>query len=216
MYSKNAVIPGSAETLVLAVKPQQLDAVLTELASLITADHLVISIAAGKKLAGIESLLPSARVIRVMPNLACLVAEGMSVLCPGSKATPADIATATKLLSCFGKVLELPEEKFDAVTALSGSGPAFLTYLLNGLVAAGVEEGLTRQDALLLAEQTMLGTAKILIEKGTDPQELIQSVTSAKGTTAAGLAVMENSDILAVLRKTIGAAADRSKELSAS
>jgi len=216
MYSKNAVVTGSAETLILAVKPQQLDAVLTELATEITSKHLVISIAAGKKIATIEALLPEARVIRVMPNLASLVAEGMSVFCAGVRATAADTATATKLLSCFGKVLELPEEKFDAVTALSGSGPAFLTYLLNAMVEAGVQEGLNRQDALLLAEQTMLGTAKVLIEKGVEPQELITSVTSAKGTTAAGLAVLDKSDVVTILRRTISAAAQRSKELSAS
>ena len=216
MYSKNAVIPDSSEILLLAVKPQQLDVVLEELAPQINSQHLVISIAAGKKVRGIELCLPDARVIRVMPNLACLVAEGMSVFCTGSKTTAADIAVVTRLLSCFGKVLELPEEQFDAVTALSGSGPAFLAYLLNGMVEAGVQEGLDRQHALLLVEQTMLGTAKLLIEKGTDPQDLIRSVTSAKGTTAAGLAVLEESDVLATLFKTIRAAAERSKELSAS
>lgn len=216
LYSKNAVIPGSAETLVLAVKPQQVDAVLKELAPRVTAEHLVISIAAGKKVDGIEALLPEARVVRVMPNMACLVAEAMSVFCLGSKALAADSATATKLLSCFGKVVELPEDQFDVVTALSGSGPAFLAYLLNGMVDAGVQEGLQPQVALLLAEQTMLGTAKLLIEKGIDPKELISSVASAKGTTAAGLAVLEKSDILAILRKTLSAAAERSKELSAS
>ena len=216
IYSENAAIPESAEVLILAVKPQQLDTVLTELAPRITSEHLVISIAAGKKVQGIELLLAEARVIRVMPNMACLVAEAMSVFCMGSKATAADSTTATKLLSCFGKVMELPEDKFDAVTALSGSGPAFLAYLLNGMVDAGVQEGLDRGDALLLAEQTMLGTAKLLIEKGIAPQELISSVASAKGTTAAGLSVLEKSDILTVLRKTINAAAERSKELSAS
>jgi pyrroline-5-carboxylate reductase len=216
MYSKNAAVAGLVETLILAVKPQQLDAVLNELAAEITSRHLVISIAAGKKIGSIEALLPEARVIRVMPNLASLVAEGMSVFCAGVRTTAADTATAIRLLSCFGKVLELPEESFDAVTALSGSGPAFFTYLLNAMVEAGVQEGLNRRDALLLAEQTMLGTAKVLIEKGVEPRELITSVTSAKGTTAAGLAVLDKSDVATILRRTIGAAAQRSKELSAS
>jgi len=119
MYSKNTVILGDTETVILAVKPQQLDEVLKELAPQITLKHLVISIVAGKKIVSIESLLPEARVIRVMPNLACMVAEGRSVFCAGSRGTAADVATTTKVLSCFGKVLELPEEKFDAVTALS-------------------------------------------------------------------------------------------------
>jgi pyrroline-5-carboxylate reductase len=216
MYSKNAAVAGLVETLILAVKPQQLDAALQELAAEITSKHLVISIAAGKKIGSIETLLPEARVIRVMPNLASLVAEGMSVFCAGARATAADTATATRLLSCFGKVLELPEEMFDAVTALSGSGPAFFAYLLNAMVEAGVQEGLNRQDALLLAEQTMLGTAKVLVEKGVEPHELIASVTSAKGTTAAGLAVLDKSDVATILHRTIGAAVQRSRELSAS
>ena len=215
-YTRNTVIPGNADVVFLAVKPQQLDEVLKELAPQLTPQHLIVSIVAGKRLALIESLLPVTRVVRVMPNLPCQVAQGMSVFCLGSRSVQADGATVTKILSCFGRVLELPEDQFDAVTALSGSGPAFMAYLLDGLVEAGVSEGLNRRDALLMAEQTMLGTAKLLLEKNIDPQELIVSVTSAKGTTAAGLAILENSDILATLRRVLNAAAARSRELSAS
>jgi pyrroline-5-carboxylate reductase len=214
MYSKNQVIPGMAEIVFMAVKPQQMSEVLKEIASGVGRQHLVISIAAGKTLSFIQSILPQARVIRVMPNLPCTVLEGMSVFCLGSKANAADRHTATRLLSCFGKVLELPEDQFNAVTALSGSGPAFFSYFLNAMLDAGAKEGLAAKDALLLAEQTMLGTSKLLIEKNMDPADLIKAVTSAKGTTAAGLEVLDKSDVLSIVRQTIKAAARRSAELS--
>jgi pyrroline-5-carboxylate reductase len=215
VYSSNKVIPGMAEIVFLAIKPQQIDEVFADAGPNITDHHLVISIVAGRKIAAIQSAFPQARIIRVMPNLACLVSEGMSVFCAGSTASVDDRKTATKLLSCFGKVLELPEEKLDAVTAVSGSGPAFFAYFMDKIVDAGVKEGLARQDALLLAEQTMMGTAKLLMEKKLDPQNLIQSVASAKGTTAAGLAILEKSAVAGILQKTIAAAAQRSRELSA-
>jgi len=215
VYSNNNIISGMAEVIFLSIKPQQMGDVLAEIAPGITNKHLVISIAAGRKISAIQELLPRARCIRVMPNMASLVSEGMSVFCAGSSATADDKRTAMKLLSCFGKVLELPEKKFDAVTAVSGSGPAFFAYLLNAVADAGVKQGLSGADALLLAEQTMLGTARLLIEKKLDPQELINSVASAKGTTAAGLAILEKSPVGSVLGKTILAAAERSRELSA-
>lgn len=214
VYSKNNVVSGAAQIIFLSVKPQHLDEVLTEIAPDITNKHLIISIAAGKKISLIESILPAARVIRVMPNLASLVSEGMSVFCTGSRTTADDKRKARELLSCFGKVLELSEDRFDAVTALSGSGPAFFSYLLDRMTDAGVKEGLDRKDALSLAEQTMLGTARLLIEKKIDPQELIKSVTSAKGTTAAGMAVLKKSAVSNILHRTIRAAAKRSQELS--
>jgi len=215
VYSKNNVVVETAEIVFFAVKPQDLNEVITEIASHITKNHLVVSIVAGKKISSIQSMLPMARVIRVMPNLACLVSEGMSVFCTSPKVTVSDRKTAIRLLSCFGKVLELPEDQFDAVTALSGSGPAFFAYLLDRMIDAGVKEGLDRKNALLLAEQTMLGTSRLLIENGIDPKDIIVAVASAKGTTAAGLAVLERSDISTILHDTIKMAVKRSKELSA-
>ena len=214
VYSKNQVISGVAEIVFLAVKPQQLPEVLGEIASNVGHQHLVISIVAGKKIQFIQSQLPQARVIRVMPNLPCTVSEGMSVFCMGDTANASDRQTASRLLSSFGEVLELPEERFDAVTALSGSGPAFFSYFLNQLVDASVKEGLDRKDALMLACQTMRGTSRLLIEKHLDPADLIKTVTSAKGTTAAGLAVLDKSDVSEILNQTIKAAAKRSAELS--
>lgn len=214
VYSKNRVIPGFADVVILAVKPQHLGAVLDELVFDLKESHLVISIAAGKTIKYLESVIEKSRVIRVMPNIACQVFEGMSAYCGGTCAAEPDLRTAAKLLGCFGKVMELPEEQFDAVTALSGSGPAFFTYLLDGMVSAAVDEGLSREDALLLAEQTMLGTSKVLIEQGADPGDLIKAVASPGGTTEAGLAVLERSSIAGILDRMIHAATRRSKELS--
>jgi pyrroline-5-carboxylate reductase len=213
-YAGNLRILEMAPTVFLCVKPQDLGAVLTEIAPAASRKHLIISIAAGKSIRSIESVLRGARIIRVMPNMACLVSRSMSVFALGSSATEADRKTASKLLSAFGETLELPEKLFNAVTALSGSGPAFFAYLLNKMVAAAVREGLEREDALLLAQQTMLGTADLLIRQGIDPDDLIKAVSSAKGTTAEGIKVMKASPITRILRDTIHAAAARSRELS--
>jgi pyrroline-5-carboxylate reductase len=213
--AENAAVVKESSVVFLAVKPQQMDAVLQEIAPCAARRHLFISIAAGKTIARMQVLLRGARLIRVMPNMGALVGEGMSVLCAGRRATAADRRLAARLLASFGRVLELPEKTFDAVTALSGSGPAFFTYLLDAMADAAVAEGLRRADALQLAEQTMLGTARVLIEQGTDPRALIQAVASPKGTTEAGLKVLDGSDVAGVLRRTIRAAAARSRELSA-
>ena len=215
VYAGNKDIPGLAGIIFLSIKPQGMTEVLAEIAANVTGEHLVISIAAGRKIEAIQAALPNARIIRVMPNLPCMVSEGMSVFCAAPSATADDRKLAASLLSCFGKVLELAEEKLDAVTAVSGSGPAFFAYLMDKIADAGVKEGLERSDALLLAEQTMMGSAKLLMENKTDPQDLIKSVTSAKGTTAAGLAVLEKSSVDLILQQTIAAAAQRSRELSA-
>ena len=118
------------------------------------------------------------------------------------------------ILSCFGRVLELPEDKFDIVTALSGSGPAFFSYILDLMVDVAVKEGLDRKDALLLAEQTMFGTSRLLLEKAMDPADLVRAVASPKGTTEAGLKKLKGREIAGVISGTIKAAARRSKQLS--
>jgi len=215
VYSKNAVVPGMAETVFLAVKPQDLDGVLEEIAPSVTKEHLVISIAAGKTIASVQRGLPQARVVRVMPNIACLTSEGMSVFCAGPSATDADRRKTTKLLTSLGRVLDLPEERFDAVTALSGSGPAFFAYFLNCIVDAGVAEGLDRADARMLAEQTMMGTSRMLMAGGMNPAELMQAVSSPNGTTVAGLEVLRRSTVPDTVARTVRAAAQRSTELGA-
>lgn len=213
-YSKNALIPEMAEVVFLAVKPQQMDEVLAEIAPVVTDKHLVISIAAGRKLGGLERALPAARMVRVMPNLCCIVGQAMSAYCAGAKATTEDRKIVAGLLNCVGRSVELPEEQFDAVTALSGSGPAFFAYLMQAMADAAVREGLTPAHARLLAAQTMLGTATLLLEKDISTPDLIASVRSAKGTTDAGLKVLEPSMVQSLLEEAILAAARRSRELA--
>jgi pyrroline-5-carboxylate reductase len=204
----------SVDIVFLCVKPQTLDSVLSGICPRIREQHLVISIAAGKKLSRIEEQLPFARVVRVMPNLATTISEGMSVFCMGTRVTPEDRRSAVSLLSCFGQVLEMPEEQFDAVTALSGSGPAFLAYMLQAMIDGGIELGLAEKDARLLAEQTMLGTAMLLAKGEFGAEELIQSVSSPGGTTVAGLDVLGRSPLREIVARTLAAAARRSHELS--
>jgi len=209
----NQAVVRSADMVWLAVKPQELSGVLGDLAPLMTARHVVVSIAAGRDLAFFARWLPRTRVVRVMPNLACQVGAGMSVFCANRKATAADRRRVARMLAAAGRVLELPEKHFDVVTALSGSGPAFFAYMLERLVRAAVAKGLRRADACLLAEQTMMGAAKFLLETGTDPDTFIKAVASPKGTTAEGLAVLDRSDITRIMAGTIAAATRRSREL---
>ncbi len=214
VFADNGLLLGVADVVFIALKPQNLDAVLDEIAESVTHDHLFISIAAGKRIAGIEAKLPDAKVVRVMPNLCALISEGMSVFCTGENVTVADRKTAVTLLSCFGQVLELPEDQFDAVTAVSGSGPAFFAHYLKLMIEGGVQLGLDRKDAELLAEQTMLGTAMLLVKGEYSSEELIAAVSSAKGTTVAGMAVLTASPLEEAVAGTLKAAAARSKELS--
>ena len=209
----NAGLVQDAEFFFLAVKPQQMEGVLDGIAPLVRESHVAVSIAAGKALADIEGRIPRARVMRVMPNIACLAGEGMNVFTCGARATEADAERLRGMLQCCGKVMELPEPLFDAVTALSGSGPAFFAYLLDGLVAGAVREGLSRDDAVVMAAQTMRGTARLLLEGRFTPSDLAAAVTSAKGTTAAGREVLESPEVADVLVRTIQAAARRSREL---
>ncbi len=211
--NSNREVVESCDVVILAVKPQNLDDVLVEIDS-ISNGKLMVSIAAGKRIAYFESKLPGARVVRVMPNLACRVGEGMSAYCGGSTTAPDDLALVGTMLKCSGKAIELEEELFDVVTAVSGSGPAFFAYVLNFVVDGALKQGLPEESALLLAKQTMLGTAKVLVESGDSPANFIAQVASKGGTTAAGLAVLDDSDLADVLRSTVAAAAERSRELS--
>jgi pyrroline-5-carboxylate reductase len=205
----------ACDTIVLSVKPQDLDAMLAPLAPHWTSRHLVVSIAAGKTLAGLQPQLGArVRLVRVMPNLAVMVGEGMSAFCLGAAARAADRRTVQRILGCAGRAIELAECHFDAVTALSGSGPAFFAYVMQAMADAAAGAGLPAEAARLLAEQTMLGAARYLLETGRAPQDFIQAVASPKGTTAAGLAVLDKSAIRTILGRTIRAAARRSAELS--
>jgi len=211
----NADVAREADVLVLAVKPQVIEEVLGELSAEVQQRHLVVSIAAGVTTARLESLLPpGTRVVRVMPNVLCLVGAAASCYCGGQHATDVDVASVGELLGAVGRAAEVPERLMDAVTGLSGSGPAFVAVVIDALADGGVRAGLPRDVALELAAQTVLGTAKLVLETGRHPAEVKDMVTSPGGTTIAGLAALEEAGLRSSLIQAVDAAARRSRELS--
>ena len=205
---------GRVRVLLLAVKPQDLGTLLELLAPHVTADHLVVSVAAGVPTSRIESLLPAGTpVVRVMPNTPALVDEGMSVLSAGAHATEAHLDEAEALLSPVGQVRRVPEGQQDAVTALSGSGPAYFFFLVEAMIDAGILLGLPRTLAADLIVQTALGAAVMLRDSGEHPVQLREAVTSPGGTTIAAIRELERHGVRAALIAAIEAAHDRSVEL---
>jgi pyrroline-5-carboxylate reductase len=203
-----------SRVLLLAVKPQDIGALLEVLAPHVTADHLVVSVAAGVPTARIEAALPSGTpVVRVMPNTPALVDEGMSVLSAGTHATEAHLDEAEALLAPVGRVRRVPEGQQDAVTALSGSGPAYFFYLVEAMIDAGILLGLPRTLAADLIVQTALGAAVMLRDSGEHPVQLREAVTSPGGTTIAAIRELERHGVRAALIAAIEAAHDRSVEL---
>lgn len=209
-----ADLAAGCDAVVLAVRPGDLPALLAELAD---PAPLYLSIAAGRRIAWIEERLPAgARVVRAMPNLGVSVGLGMTAYAPGSRATPDDLALAGKILSSFGRAVQLPEENLDAVTALSGSGPAFFAYALQAMADGGAALGLAPDAAALLALQTFLGTATVLSRPGAPSVgDFIAAVATKGGTTAAGKDVLDASDVRSVYAATLAAAARRAAELAA-
>ncbi len=211
--SKNIEIPEYAETIILSVKPQDMDKVTAELRNSITDRHLIISIAAGIRLEYLSENLQTRRIVRVMPNTPALVGAGISVISPMRGLKKKDIKTALEIFRAVGEVIVLDEEKMDVVTALSGSGPAFFAYFIESMSEGGVRLGLSAADALKLSLQTGLGTIKLLNE-GRSPAELIQMVTSPGGTTAEGLHSLDKHAFKAAVKDAIEASTKRSRELS--
>ena len=204
----------AARVIFLAVRPQDLAALAADVKPLLTKKTLVVSIAAGKSLATLKKALGrEARLVRVMPNLALRAKEGMCAICPAANATKADVARVAKILNGAGRTVVLPERNFDAVTALSGSGPAFFAFMEQAMAEGGRALGLPPDAARLLAEQTMLGTAAYLRQSGADLETFISGVATPGGTTAAGMDVMRASDFKKVVAATLKAASDRSAEL---
>ena len=195
---------------ILAVKPW----LITEVASTLTSPGRVMSIAAGITIAAIEAVVPAGTpVLRVMPNTPALVGEGASALAPGTAADADDVSWATEVLAAVGQVAVVSESQLDAVTGLSGSGPAYFFLLAEALADAGVTAGLARDTAEMLANQTMLGAARMLIETGDSAGALRAGVTTPAGTTAAGLQVLERHGVRSALIDAVQAAADRSRAL---
>jgi pyrroline-5-carboxylate reductase len=203
-----------SRVLLIAVKPQDVDVLVEQLAPLVTGEHLVVSVAAGVPTARIEAGLPAGTpVVRVMPNTPALVSAGMSVLSAGAHATPAHLDEAEALLSAVGAVRRVPESQQDAVTALSGSGPAYFFFLVEAMIDAGILLGLPRTLAADLIVQTAYGAAVMLRESGEHPVQLREAVTSPGGTTIAAVRELERHGVRAALIAALEAAHDRSVEL---
>jgi pyrroline-5-carboxylate reductase len=205
----------SCDVIILAVKPQFVSTVLQEVTSLVHADHLIISIAAGIQIAQLEKLLPPmARVIRVMPNASAFVQCSASVFSPGSAARFDDCQLVKKLFSSIGCCEQLPESQIDAVTGVSGSGPAYGFMIIEAMADGGVKMGLSRETALRLAAQTMMGAGKMVLESGKHPGELKDMVCSPGGTTIAAVHHLESAGIRAAMIGAVEAAAKRAADLS--
>ena len=204
-----------ARTLLIAVKPQDIGTLLAGLAGHVDPGrHLVVSVAAGVPTATIEAALPAGTpVVRVMPNTPALVDEGMSVLAAGAHAGESHLDEAEALLASVGRVRRVPEGQLDAVTALSGSGPAYFFYLVEAMIDAGILLGLPRALAADLIVQTALGAAVMLRDSGEHPVQLREAVTSPGGTTIAAIRELERHGVRAALIAAIEAAHDRSVEL---
>lgn len=209
----NVDVARRSEILILSVKPQVMSKVLDEVAPHVHPRALVISIAAGIPIAAIESKLPKARVVRTMPNTPALVGAGATAVAAGGHATPEDLQAAKRIFDSIGLTVILDEAQMDAVTGLSGSGPAYIFLIIEALSDAGVKMGLSRYNAQALAAQTVLGSAKLLIETNEHPGRLKDMVTSPGGTAIAGLHTLEQGGLRTTLINAVEAATKRSREL---
>jgi len=203
-----------AERILIAVKPQNMRELLEQLRGLVGKDKLVISIAAGIRTEFIEGVLGEIPVVRVMPNTPALVGEGMAAVCCGRFAGDSEAEIAEKIFGALGKVIRVREEQMDAITALSGSGPAYLFFLIEIMEEAARSLGIEPEKAQLLARQTALGAAKLAVEAGEDARELRRQVTSPGGTTEAAFKVLEEAGVGEIFVRAIQVAARRSEELS--
>jgi len=212
--ARNAGVVESASVLILATKPDQAVEVLGEINDLFTRRHLLISIAAGVPTSKLEAALPPrSRVIRVMPNTPALVGESASGYALGKSATRADGQLAQRILSTVGLAFQLKESLIDAVTGLSGSGPAYVYQFIEALSDGGVAVGLPRDVATRLAAQTVLGGAKMVLQTGTHPGTLKDMVTSPGGTTIEGLHELEKGKLRATVMSAVRVAAEKSRKL---
>jgi pyrroline-5-carboxylate reductase len=208
----NREVASACGIIVLAVKPQIMEAVLEEISGSVTDDKTVVSIAAGITLSYLQSRLKTSKIIRVMPNTPALIQEGMSVFSLCECFTGPEVNTVKSILMSVGRVMALPERLMDAVTALSGSGPAFVALFIEAMIEGGEKLGLNRNDAAELAVQTALGAARLL-DTGMSPEKLRQMVTSPGGTTAAGLRVFEERGLKQIVADALLSARKRAEEL---
>ncbi|HEY8619672.1 MAG TPA: pyrroline-5-carboxylate reductase [Dermatophilaceae bacterium] len=211
----NVAAAVDADTLVLVVKPQDMDGLLAEISDHVRPGALVVSLAAGITTGFLEERLPSGTaVVRVMPNTPALVDEGMAAISPGKHCDEGHLNEAEELLRSCGKVLRIPEKHLDAVTAISGSGPAYIFYVVEAMIEAGVLLGMPRATSTDLVVQTLYGAATMLKETGQHPTVLREQVSSPGGTTMAALRQLDDHKVRAAFVTAMEAAAKRSKELA--
>jgi pyrroline-5-carboxylate reductase len=214
--SDNRSAAGEADLIILSVKPQAMNKLLGEIAPAVDEHKLVISIAAGVPLEAIERKLThggGVRIVRTMPNTPALVGAGATALAPGEHASEADVTLARSLFDAVGRTVVVDEPLLDAVTGLSGSGPAYIFLIIEALSDAGVKVGLDRRTAQELSAQTVLGSAKLLIETGEHPGKLKDQVTSPGGTAIAGLHTLEAGGLRTCLMDAVEAATRRAHDL---
>jgi pyrroline-5-carboxylate reductase len=213
--TSNADAIRGADVVVLAVKPQDIEALLSEVGHLLTSEQTVVSIAAAIPTSRIERhLADDVPVVRAMPNTPATVHEGIAGMCAGRNAGREHLDRAGTILRAVGDVVEVPEEQMDAITAVSGSGPAYYALLAEAMIEAGILLGLSREISTRLVVQTMLGTAKLLRDEKVHPVELRESVTSPGGTTIRAIRELEQAGVRAAFLNAINAAMERSKELA--
>jgi pyrroline-5-carboxylate reductase len=205
-----------AGIVLVAVKPAMVPALLEEIAGALEPGAIVLSVAAGVTIATFESLLPaSVSVVRSMPNTPAIVGRAVTGVSAGTRSTPKDIATVRRLFETVGEVVEVPESKLDALSTISGSGPAYVFFLIEQLTASAVDKGFTLVEARLLVNGTFLGAAELLVGSGEAPEELRRKVTSPKGTTERAIGVLEAADLKGLFDRATDAALARARELAA-
>lgn len=209
----NIEVVKNSKVLLFAVKPFVLRDVLSEIKPFITDEHVILSIAAGISVKTIEEIVGSVPVIRIMPNTPALVNEGMSAVCKGSFAKSEHVKTALEIFSSVGKVIESEEKYIDIITAISGSSPAFYYYIIDEIAKAGEKLGLDYKTCLKLSAQTAYGSAKMIMETGVSPEQLIINVTTPGGCTAVGNEVLKEREISDILFDTIEKTAKKANEL---
>jgi pyrroline-5-carboxylate reductase len=210
----NVAAASGAAIVVIAVKPQDIDGLLAEIGAHLTREQTVVSVAAAISTAHVEEhIAAGVPVVRAMPNAPATVHEGMAGICAGAHADEQHLAAAEELLGHLGRVVRVPESWMDAVTAISGSGPAYFALLAEAMIEAGILLGVSREVSTTLVVQTMFGTAKQLRDQGMHPVELRESVTSPGGTTIAAIRELEQAGVRAAFLNAIQAAMDRAREL---
>jgi pyrroline-5-carboxylate reductase len=212
--TNNVEAAKGADIIVIGVKPQVVEEVVREISSHVTPKQLIISVAASVPTSMIEKSLPNVPVIRAMPNTPCLLGAGMTAICKGKYASANDVALTCAMFDVVGRTVVVDEKHMDAVTALSASGPAYIYIILESLAEAGVKVGLPRDIATLLAAQTTLGAARVVLETGDHPALLKDAVTTPAGCTIDAIMELEEGKLRVTLIKAVVKAAQRAKELA--